>query len=306
MKNPDAKHATVQWKIVAMILVLALLAASITQNIWYNSRYSSWRPTSYLQRTDEIYVMEAGILQNNLEFQDGIDWIFQYDFSHESYPSLIAKYHIDQTAGDGSEFDRALRLMDEYAPRLTHKGDFDYHIEMSATALLEYSLDQSDHGINCRCKAQILNEMCLALGIYARKLWISPYSGYDPDCHVVNEIWDTGLNKWIMLDITNNQYWVDENGTPLSVLEIREKGAAQEFCTPVEPGDSLSNLQALQHRHMGEFLYIMKNMVYLQYCSRYTIGEVWPILGLFPAKMEGIDEVVPISREAVERSPLQP
>ena len=46
----------------------------------------------------------------------------------------------------------------------------------------------------------------LALGIYARKVWIMPNSGYDSDCHVVNEVWDSTLNKWVMLDITNNQY----------------------------------------------------------------------------------------------------
>lgn len=78
-------------------------------------------------------------------------------------------------------------------------------------ALLAYSLDNNSHGINCRSKAQILNEMCLALGIYARKVWIMPSSMYDTDCHVVNEVWDTALQKWVMLDVTNNQYWVDEN-----------------------------------------------------------------------------------------------
>ena len=286
-------------RIIAFAILIVLLLASLSQNVWYYF----WGFDSYLQSTDEIYIMEAGILHNNMAFTPGEDLEIQYDFEHEEYPELIAKYGIDRTAGEGSAFEKALRLMNAYAPRLTHKSDYDNHVEMSALALLEYSLDKKNCGINCRNKAQILNEMCLALGIYARKVWIIPYSGYDSDCHVVNEVWDETLNKWVMLDITNNQYWVDEGGTPLSVMEIRKKGAMQEFCTPVEAGDSLTDLKALQKKHIGEFLYIMKNMAYMQYCSTYTVGEGRPLYGLFP---KGFDPkgVPVISQEACEQSPL--
>ena len=287
-------------KTAAVIIIVFILIASICQNVWYYFQGFD----SYLQDTDEIYLMEAGILWNNLNFKPGEDLEFQYDFDHEEYPELIASYSIDQTAGEGSEFEKALRLMNEYAPRLTHKSNYDNHVEMSALALLEYSLDKKDSGINCRNKAQILNEMCLALGIYSRKVWILPYSKYDTDCHVVNEIWDSKLNKWVMLDITNNQYWVDENGRPLSVLEIRKKRAVQDFCTPVEAGDELSDFQALKKKHVGEFLYIMKNMAYIQYCSSYTVGEVKPIYGLYPAGMD-TEEMPVLSLQACERSPVK-
>ena len=113
-----------------------------------------------------------------------------------------------------------------------------------------------------------------------------PLSPYDHDCHVVNEVWDSGLNKWVMLDITNNQYWVDENGVPLSVLEIRQKGAEQAFCTPVCPGDDTTNLKKLQEKYMGNFVYIMKNMVYTEYCAEYGVGETQPFYLLFPDNLE--------------------
>ena len=287
-------------RIIVLVIILVLLAASIAQNVWY----CFWSSDSYLQNTDEIYIMEAGILRNNLEFADGEDLEIAYDFDHEEYPQLISQYGIDKIAGEGSEFERALRLMSEFAPRLTHKSDYDNHVEMSALALLKYSLDNKNNGINCRNKAQILNEMCLALGIYSRKVWIMPYSGYDSDCHVVNEVWDSTLCKWVMLDITNNQYWVDGNGTPLSVLEIREKGAMQEFCTPVEPGDSMKDLNVLHKKHIGEFLYIMKNMAYMQYCSVYSVGEVNPFYGLL---LNGMDPkgMPVISKQSCEESPIE-
>lgn len=288
--------------IVIVVLILGLLC-SIGLNIYFEVCYM--KSESYLQSPDEIYVMEAGILRNNLKFHDGTDYELQYDFSHENYQTLKNKYHVEQTAKSGTQFERALRLMNEYAPRLTHKGDYDNHIPINALELLEYSLNNKNHGINCRNKAQILNEMCLSLGIYARKVWIMPYSRYDNDCHVVNEIWDSSLEKWIMLDITNNTYWVDENKTPLSVLEIRQKAAMREFCTPVEVGDDTKNLQKLKEKNLGNFLYIVKNMVYMEYCTQYTVGESKEFYLLLPQNVPTNDYGLIISESSVIRSPIK-
>lgn len=293
MKNKKAL------KITGLVLFAALFLISIGLNIYlYFFGYDS-----YLQDTDEIYIMEAGILNNNLEFKAGEDYETVYDFDNPDYPLLIEKYGIDKTAGEGGEFERAVRLMDEYAPRLTHESYYDKKIEIKALPLLEYSLDNSSQGINCRNKAQILNEMCLALGIYSRKVWIMPNSGYDGDCHVVNEVWDSGLSKWVMLDITNNQYWVDENAVPLSVVEIRTKGAKMEFCTPVTVGDDLKNLEALKEKNIGDFLYIMKNMMYFYWCDTQTVGETNRKYMLFPENLPTDYEII-ISLDAYNRAPM--
>lgn len=285
-------------KISFVILFSLIFIISVVFNIYY----TFFSKSSYLQNEDEIYIMESGILKNNLEFASGEDFTLKYDFDNEEYQKLISEYKIDKIAGKESEFQKALNLMNEFAPRLYHKSDYDNSIDMNALSLLEYSLDDKSQGINCRNKAQILNEMCLALGIYARKVWIYPYSGYDSDCHVVNEVWDTSLNKWVMLDITNNQYWVDENGTPLSVLEIRKKGAFQEFCTPVEYNDNMEDLYKLKEKHMGEFLYIMKNMIYMEYCNTYTVGETDSYL-LFPKNLSTKYKYI-ISESSCSESPL--
>lgn len=291
-------------KKIILITVGVILIVGLLVSIGFNLYQAFWGWDSYLQSTDEIYIMEAGILRNNLDFHDGTDYEFNYDFSHENYAQLKSKYKIENTAKDGTEFERALRLMDEYAPRLTHKSNYDNHVPMNSLDLLEYSLDNKSQGINCRAKAQILNEMCLSLGIYARKVWIMPYSRYDSDCHVVNEVWDSTLNKWVMLDITNNEYWVDENNTPLSVLEIRNKAANQEFCTPIEVVDKTDNLQRLKQKHIGDFLYIVKNMVYTEYCTEYTVGESEQFYMLLPQNIPTKYELI-ISQTAVERSPLK-
>lgn len=285
------------------IILYIILSASLLISIGINIYQAFWNWDSYLQNTDEIYIMEAGILYNNLEFTGGKNIEITYDFSNDDYAVLKEKYNVERIAEDGSEFEKALRLMNEFASRLTHKSDYDNHIEISALPLLEYSLNKKSNGINCRAKAQILNEMCLSLGIYSRKVWIMPNSRYDRDCHVVNEVWDTSLNKWIMLDITNNEYWIDENGEPLSILEIRTKGANQKFCTPVVVGEKIKDIQKLKEKHIGDFLYIMKNMVYMEYCDNYTIGESETKYLLFPENLNTDYEYI-ISESSIIKSPV--
>ena len=116
------------------------------------------------------------------------DISFSYDFSSHDLPLLLKQYDLEKTAGEGSEFEKALRVMNKFSPRLRHESNYDNSIEIRALPLLEYSLDNKKNGINCRNKAQIFIEMMMSLSIYSRKVWIMPYSGYVNECHVVNEI----------------------------------------------------------------------------------------------------------------------
>ena len=291
--------------VFTILLVLFLLTAGFL--ICILSGCGGWIPSvSYLQEPQEIYHMEAGIIKEAMEFQHGADCRITYDFDNPEYPELIAAYGLERIAGNGSEFEKAKALMNEFSGRLTHKSDYQNNSESNALELLAYSLNNSNRGINCRAKAQILNEMCLALGIYSRKVWINPNSVYDHDCHVVNEVWDTKRNQWVMLDITNNYYWVDENGKPLSVLEIREHIANQKFCSPVTPDDSLKDLEKMLRRNYDNFLYIAKNMVYMYYCTEYTAGESDSFYVIMPQN-RAVDENAPlilVSGESIESPPL--
>ena len=130
-----------------------------------------------------------------------------------------------------------------------------------------------------------------------------PLSIYDHDCHVVNEIWDEKLKKWIMLDITSNTYWVNAKGTPLSLLEIRDKGAARAFCTPIAPGQDLSNLQAVKQKNIADYLYIMKNLVYLKFPASYTVGENGSTFILRPQLLLLDDLKEEIARASCESPP---
>lgn len=91
-----------------------------------------------------------------------------------------------------------------------------------------------------------------------------PYSPYDGDCHVVNEIFDSTLHKWIMLDLTTNGYFVDAHKTPLSVLEMREKFANDLACDFIKLStDCSEDFENLAAEQLYTNKYFAKNLFYI-------------------------------------------
>lgn len=217
----------------------------------------------------------SGILFHNQQFVQGDEERIQYDFSCLEFQELREKYNLEEIAGKGSDFSRAKRLLHYLAPRLHHSSWYDNHVPCNALALLEYSLNNPNQGINCVNKSKILAECCLALGIYARRVWIMPYSPYDFDNHVVTEIFDKKLKKWIMLDPTTDGYFVDDQRTPLSLLELRERFTTDQFATFVLSTNRLTDLQKWQDKYAQCNTYICKNLFYfiLEKENRFGPGD---------------------------------
>ena len=73
-------------------------------------------------------------------------------------------HYLNEIAGNGTELEHSVRLLKYLAPKLTHSAWYDNSVPCNGLALLEYSLEQPEHGINCLNKSKILEECCLALG----------------------------------------------------------------------------------------------------------------------------------------------
>lgn len=223
-----------------------------------------------------------GILFNHQKFESGNAQEMIYEFDCPEYVELRNKYDLVNIAGKGSDVVRAKRLLHYLAPRLTHASWYDNHVECNALRLLEYSLNNPEQGINCLNKSKILVECCLALGIFARRVVIMPFSPYDFDNHVVAEIYDRTLQKWIMLDPSMDGYFIDDTKTPLSLLEMRSKFANAEFITFVLSTDSLKDIQKLRTKHLVTNMYICKNLFYLQVEQHSTFGAKGNFLHFIP------------------------
>lgn len=224
----------------------------------------------------------SGILFHNQKFSDGKEDEIRYRFDCPEFATLREKYDLEKIAGKGSAFRKAKRLLHYFAPRLAHSSWFDNSVACNALELLEYSLNRPEQGINCLCKSKILQECCLALGIYARRVCIMPYSPYDFDNHVVTEIYDGKLKKWIMLDPTSDGFFVDEHKTPLSLLEIRRRFAEDEFVTFVSSAERTSDLRKLREKHIDQNAYLCKNLFFFYIDRDSEFGATGEVLAFVP------------------------
>ena len=241
-----------------------------------------------MNKKEHLAVHEAklqiynGIIANNPLSENGIESSIKYSFDCPEFLELKEKYNLEEISGKGSDFVRAKRLLNYLAPRLHHSGYYDNHIECNSLALLEYSFDNPDHGINCLNKSKIYEECLLALGIYARRCFMMPYSPFDMDNHVVVEIYDKKMKKWIMLDPTTNCYVVNKNLTPLSLLEMREHYGDNDKLAPVESNKKKFNFQLQYEKNIDLVSYYSKNCFYFFIDEYSTFGDKEGLLTFAP------------------------
>lgn len=229
-----------------------------------------------------LYNVYRGILNNNPSFQPGETVSVEYRFDCPEYETLRERYHLAKIAGEGTDLQRGIRLLKYFSPKLVHNSWYDNSIPCNALALLDYSLNQPEHGINCLNKAKILEECCLALGIYARRICFLPYSPFDSDCHVVTELYDRAQKKWCMLDPSANGYLVDENETVLSLLEARERMAKMQFVTFCKATSRTSDLQKLARKNLEWNVYYAKNLFRMEVDAVSQFGEAGQWLKVVP------------------------
>lgn len=148
------------------------------------------------------------------------------DMTAPELADLRACYALDSIAGQGSRFDRAVRIMDWLTTHVRHNGMCNPEGKRCARTALEYAFDQPERGVNCAWLAATLTECLLSLGIPARTVYIMPFAPYDCDNHVVTHLW-TG-EQWVMLDPTTNSYVMDKDGHPLDLIALRALLADQQ------------------------------------------------------------------------------
>lgn len=234
------------------------------------------------QYEGQIRNLYLGILNNYPEFAEEDDAHLEYDFAAPEFEELRSAYNLDNIAGNGTASERAERLLHYFAPRLKHESFYDNHVECSAMKLLTYSFENDEHGINCLNKSKILAECCLALGIFARRVFIHPFSPFDFDSHVVCEIFDEQRGKWIMLDPTTDSYFVNEDNVPLSMYEIRTNYLNSEFLTLVSADDKDADLRKAAEKNESINLYFLKNCFRISFETYNGFGERKGLVCLVP------------------------
>ena len=148
----------------------------------------------------------------------------------EEQAAIIRKYFKENAgldlealaASEKSTWEKALELAVFVAKNVPHDNQKEWLDDRSAISLWEYSR-RIKTGFNCRWHSILLSELLLSAGIKNRFITCLPQDLNDGDCHVVNLIWLPELNKWAMIDSDMVEYVTDDEGTPLSLAEMREE-----------------------------------------------------------------------------------
>ena len=139
-------------------------------------------------------------------------------------------------ASQKSTWEKALDIAIFVAKNIPHDNQKEWLNERNAITLWEYSR-RVKSGFNCRWHATLLSELLLSIGIRNSFVTCLPYDKNSDDCHVVNIVWLPENNKWVMLDSDMTEYVTGDDGTPLSLQEMREYiQAGKDFTVNVLPG----------------------------------------------------------------------
>lgn len=169
---------------------------------------------------------KIALLQQSGSYQPGEKGnlpAFQYQaVSHPNLKEVKAYFNLDSIAGKGDEVSQLINIMLFVTRSIKYDGSNWALCEFDAIDFYNYH-KATGKGINCRHKAMTLNEMYLAMGFKSRYVTCMPKDDKDPDCHVINCVYSTTLNKWLWMDASHGIYVMDEHNNMLSIEEVRDR-----------------------------------------------------------------------------------
>ncbi|RZT96270.1 transglutaminase superfamily protein [Ancylomarina subtilis] len=216
-----------------------------TRIVWEPSKLEVLRKASEYNNSDNRYIPE-------------------FTYQSQDNSNLIKTREtlkLDSIAGNGSELLQIFNLLHWVHNIVKHDGN-SYNPKNKNAIELVNACKIENRGINCRMMATMLNECYLSMGIKSRYITCMPRETKFNDCHVINMVYSTELNKWIWIDPTFDAYVMDEKGNLLGIQEVRERLIqGLPLVLNADANWNRTNLQSKEH--YLEF-YMAKNLYRLQ------------------------------------------
>ena len=136
--------------------------------------------------------------------------------------------------------------------------------------------------VSCNCFSTAI-VLCAALaksGFVSRIVRCMPLDIHYCDCHVITEVYDESLKKWLFLDCANLAAFTDEKGNLLSMLEIRNALINNDHLI-LATRDAWPQGVEFQYAYNKYYIYLKKNMI--RFCT-YVESEPYTILELIPER----------------------
>lgn len=156
-----------------------------------------------------------------------------YNFIHESFDNANLKelrdsYSFDEYVGKGkSEYERMILLKDWVYSKLEYSFKSPVPSLINSIEILRLAEKQEGKktGFLCTSFAALYLQCALSLGWTARYVFLRRPTGLQ---HASVDIWSKQYKKWIYIDPTWNLH-TEENGVPLSLIDIRNKWLNKRF-----------------------------------------------------------------------------
>lgn len=215
---------------------------------------------SIREKGDYIYMLQKGG-----EYQTtntiGLPLFTYEEATNRRLMDVKSLFNLDSIAGQGDEISQIINLMTWLHNTIRHDGGNWALCEFDVIDFYNYH-KATGKGVNCRALSIALNECYLAMGFKSRYITCMPKREDDPDCHVINCVYSNTLKKWLWMDPTFNAYIKDENGTLLSIEEVRERLINGK--TLILNDDANWNNQVPQTKDYYIDSYMAKNLYWLE------------------------------------------
>ncbi len=187
---------------------------------------------------------------------------FTYASMDDRRLKQVRKYFkLDSIAGTGDEISKIINLMSWVHNTIPHDGNHAVYCEFNAIDLYHYA-KATNEGVNCRMLGIVLNEVYLSMGFHSRYMTCLPKADFNQECHVINCVYSSTLNKWLWMDPTNNAYWKDENGVLLSIEEVRSRTIEGKPVFLNEDANWNNEMQQTRESYLDT--YMTKNLYWFQ------------------------------------------
>lgn len=217
---------------------------------------------------DYLYILQKSPEYAHNEQTDTLPH-FTYANPNDSNLTKVRQYFkLDSVAGNGDEISKIKNILTFVHNKIMHDGQHGNPKQLNAIAMAETCKDGS-RGLNCRGLATVLNECYLAMGFKSRFITCMPKK-YINDCHVINAVYSKTLDKWLWIDPTNNAWIMDENGTLLSIREVRERLRDGRFLKLNEKANWNNRHKTVKEEYLDN--YMAKNLYYINCTLRSEFG----------------------------------
>lgn len=218
-----------------------------------------------LKRHPFLYVTRFRLLSKNSDVSEVDSYCYNQFNSKDDIPKLFKEVNDEILASyqGSSDFEKAKHI----AMWLNSHIKGGPGLSVSSEKALKIMLD-GEGGV-CSDMAQIFNNFCVINHIKVRE-WGATRAPFDPvfGGHSFNEIYCTGLSKWILLDVSACMVFYDQSGLALSVIalyqRIRNKEAVnyKSFCSQNLPDQETIHRNFLNPKNVPFLICGYSNKIY--------------------------------------------